>query len=157
MTMIDVREAEAGPALDLAIAQQLDWICWYHTKADRYLVFSPASDTWAGTGYWNYMERVKGDWPQDAEFGANPNWSTSIKGVWELHDHVDIGKFLVALISVINYDRDLLPEDFNIGEPGLDWVLMDEDVWALATATAHQRTRAFLLANDVTEIEIQER
>jgi hypothetical protein len=184
MPKIDVREAEPGPELDAACAEALGievvhmaWPCGYmpdgcsleaahRVNAD----FEPSH-----LGWYSKRRPVKrgADWgwpPKEDEedrgiarfnFVACVEpilfYSTDISAAWELHNHVDdIGEFLTALISVINYDRDLLPEDFNIGELGMDWVLVDEDVWALATATPHQRARAFLLAHGVKQIEIQE-
>jgi len=148
MTTIDVREAEAGPALDAACAEAMGWEftnndlaigafaagsldggVWFYTDAGNVAV---ASREW--NDYW---------WP-----------SKNITAAWVLQQHVDPARFCNALVEVVMWDRGL-PDDFNVCEPGTDWVLVDEDVWALVTATAHQRARAFLLANDVKTLEVK--
>jgi hypothetical protein len=176
--MIDVREAEAGRAVDAAVAKALGWI---EPKRDRsestgkivitrrkrhavcYKTESVEDPNRGGDQIFCFYHLEGGGEASTREFKWQypkgtyrplKSWSRDIGTSWKLHNHVDIGEFLTALISVINYDRDLLPEDFNIEEPGMDWVLVDEDVWALATATPHQRARAFLLAHGVTEIEV---
>jgi hypothetical protein len=151
MPKIDVREAEPGPELDAACAEVYSGLIGWEREEHFAVIYYDAPDD---SGRSIVVVKPDKIYVQDRGFWQP---STDISAAWELHNHVgDIGEFLTALISVINYDRDLLPEDFNIGEPGMDWVLVDEDVWALATATAHQRARAFLLAHGITKIEVQE-
>ena len=133
MTKIDVREAPAGPAVDIACATVLGAVVYRWPNASPLAI-----------------------WPDNQKTSIEP-YSSSIAAAWKLENAVeDIGEYLIALISVINWDRDLLPEDFEIGRPGMDWVLVDEDVWVLVHATPHQRARAFLLAHGIEEVEVSD-
>jgi len=133
MTKIDVLEAEAGPELDAACARKLGF------KLIRMV-----------RGWTRSMMVVDGHVSHSL-----PHYSEHIIAAWGLGAAVeDMGTYLTALITVINHDRGLTPNDFEIGCSGMNWVLTDEDVWALVHATPHQRARAFLLANGIKELEV---
>lgn len=82
--------------------------------------------------------------------------STSIEEAWLLEETIeDTDAYLTHLIRVVNHDRGISEDDFNTAGPGSDWLMRNEDVWAMVHATPLQRARAYCLANGIKRLEIE--
>ena len=143
MTMIDVRECEAGPAVDAACAREMGWIkcraVEWRGHIWRHECYSPTNKRW---------DRLR---PYSSYIAAARELVEAMRDDGSLEDDATEiqRKFINALVDLLGVDNSLLYYD------ACEW-LTYRALWVMVSVEPLAICRAFLLASGVTEIEIKD-